>query len=240
MATELPSKYLPAVGYSDLPEPQRLTKYLGASVIILVTALGSGELIIWPYITSQVGMGLLWLAVVGFSMQFFLNMEITRYTLATGETDVTGFSRFWKPWGIIFALGAILPNFWPGWAASGARLFTFLFGLGDGAVPWIAAVQLFAIALAISAAPVVYQLLEKLDGVLVAIVMVFLVIAIIIATDASSWVNIAAKAPEGVSNMPRYLTELGPPPSSGQWPSRARAGQTTSCRATTCATRARA
>jgi hypothetical protein len=24
-------------------------------------------------------------------------MEIERYTLATGETAVTGFSRFWKP-----------------------------------------------------------------------------------------------------------------------------------------------
>ncbi len=42
-------------------------------------------------------MGLLWLAIVGFSVQFFLNMEIERYTLATGETTVTGFSRFWKP-----------------------------------------------------------------------------------------------------------------------------------------------
>ncbi|MDQ3638458.1 MAG: Nramp family divalent metal transporter [Actinomycetota bacterium] len=93
----MPSRYLPAVEYRDLPEPQRLTKYLGASVIILATALGSGELFIWPYITSQVGMGLLWLAIVGFSVQFFLNMEIERYTLATGETTVTGFSRFWKP-----------------------------------------------------------------------------------------------------------------------------------------------
>ncbi len=42
----MPSRYLPAVEYRDLPEPQRLTKYLGASVIILATALGSGELFI--------------------------------------------------------------------------------------------------------------------------------------------------------------------------------------------------
>jgi hypothetical protein len=32
--------------------------------------------------------------------QFFINMEIERYTLATGETAITGFSRFWKPWGL--------------------------------------------------------------------------------------------------------------------------------------------
>jgi hypothetical protein len=41
---------------------------------------------------------------VGFTMQFFLNMEIERYTLATGETAVAGFTRFWMPWGVIFIL----------------------------------------------------------------------------------------------------------------------------------------
>src|SRR4051812_26146710 len=84
LATELPSKYLPAVGYRDLPEPQGLRKYMGASIILTATALGSGELVLWPYITTQVGLGIVWLAVVGITMQFFLNMEIERYTLITG------------------------------------------------------------------------------------------------------------------------------------------------------------
>ena len=43
IASELPTKYLPGVEYRDLPEPQPLRKYLGASVILLATALGSGE-----------------------------------------------------------------------------------------------------------------------------------------------------------------------------------------------------
>jgi hypothetical protein len=47
IATELPTKYLPAVRYRDLPEPRSLRNYMGASVIILATALGSGELILW-------------------------------------------------------------------------------------------------------------------------------------------------------------------------------------------------
>ena len=74
-ATELPSNsVLPQVTYRDLPEPQSLRNYLGASVILLATALGSGELILWPYITTQVGLGLVWLSVLGISVQFFLNM----------------------------------------------------------------------------------------------------------------------------------------------------------------------
>src|SRR5918912_113136 len=117
-APELPTKYLPGVEYRDLPEPEPLRRYLGASVILLATALGSGELLIWPYITTQAGVGLLWLAFVGFTAQYFLNMEIERYTLATGETAVTGFTRMWRWWGLFFILGSILPNAFPGWATS--------------------------------------------------------------------------------------------------------------------------
>jgi hypothetical protein len=49
-------------------------------------------------------LGLVWLSVLGISVQFFLNMEIERYTLVTGETAVTGFSRMWVGWSVIFAL----------------------------------------------------------------------------------------------------------------------------------------
>jgi hypothetical protein len=207
LATELPSKYLPAVEYRDLPEPVPLRKIVGASVILLATAIGSGELIIWPYITTTVGVGLLWLAAFGFATQYFLNMEIERYTLVTGETAVTGFSRFWKPWGIVFALGAILPNAFPGWAASGATMITYL--IGGGSVPLIATIGLIAIGLAITVSPVVYQTLEKVEMVLVVIIVAFLLLAIVIATDASVWAGIVTEAPSGIANLPRYINELG-------------------------------
>jgi hypothetical protein len=32
-------------------------------------------------------------------MQYFLNMEIERYTLATGETALTGCGRYRRHWG---------------------------------------------------------------------------------------------------------------------------------------------
>jgi hypothetical protein len=58
-------------------------------VIAAGIGLASGEFILWPYITSQVGLVFLWAAVVGVVTQFFINMEIERYTLATGETALT-------------------------------------------------------------------------------------------------------------------------------------------------------
>src|SRR5918997_5988107 len=181
LATLLPSKYLPAVEYRDLPEPRGLRNYMGASVIILATALGSGELILWPSISTQVCIALVWLSVLGITVQFFLNMEVERYTLATGETAVTGFSRMWVGWAVFFVLGAVLPNTIPGWASSGSSLFTFIFGLGEGAIPIVATIFLISIALSVTLSPVVYQLLEKVQAVLVIVILVFIALAIFIA-----------------------------------------------------------
>ena len=55
-------------------------------------------------------------------------MEIERYTLATGETALTGFNRYWKYWGLVFAVMVYLQNLWPGWATSSATMLTYLFG----------------------------------------------------------------------------------------------------------------
>ncbi|MGH3366346.1 MAG: Nramp family divalent metal transporter [Nocardioidaceae bacterium] len=206
---ELPTKYLPGAEVRDLPEPKKLRNYLGASVIITATALGSGELILWPYITSQLGLGLAWLSLLGITMQFFLNMEISRYTLATGETAVTGFSRLWLPWGVVFMLGAILPNTVPGWAASGSEVFTFIFGLPSSAIPLICTIFLVSIGLAISVSPVIYQTLEKAEGVMVALILVFVVMAIFVATDASAWAQVVTAAPEGAGNLMGAIDELG-------------------------------
>ncbi len=170
-------------------------------MILAATAMGSGELIIWPFITTQVGIGLLWFMAIGFTTQYFLNMEIERYTLATGETAVTGFTRFWMPWGIFFILGAILPNAWPGWATSGATVLTFIFGWGEGARIPIAIIFLVAIGLALTLSPVIYQTLEKVQLVLIGIILLFVGVALFVATTGSAWASVVTEVPEGVGNF---------------------------------------
>jgi hypothetical protein len=186
--TALPSKYLPPVEFRDLPEPVPLRKVTGASVIILATAIGSGEMILWPYITTQVGFIFIWAAVVGFAIQFFLNMEIERYTLATGETAITGFTRFWKPWWWLFIVFALCQNFWPGWATGAATAATYVMGMGEDApvVP-ITIAALLAIGITLTLSPVVYQAVEKIQSVLVALILLFVVIAIPAATTGEAW-----------------------------------------------------
>src|SRR5215211_6575926 len=209
LATELPSNYLPAVEYRDLPDPRGLRKCLGASVILTAIAMGAGELLFWPDIVSQVGIALVGLPVLGITLQFFLNMEIERYTLVTGETAVTGFSRLWLGWGIVFILGAILPNILPGGVYIAADLFTFIFGLGANATPSVTTIFFLAIALLLTLLPMTYQVFEKIQAGFLAIILVFIVLAIFIATDASAWAGVVTKAPSGVANLPRYLKEIG-------------------------------
>jgi hypothetical protein len=191
-APEVRSDHLPPMEYKDMPEPLPLRKVLGPSVILAGIGVGSGEYILWPYISANAGIGFLWLAVVGVTIQYFLNMEIERYTLATGETAVAGFARFWKPWGIMFCAFTVIPNVWPGWGTAGATTFTYLIGGGNPNV--IAIIVLLAIGVALTTSPVVYQALERAEFFKVGLTIVFLAIAIIAAIRASAWADLGDNA----------------------------------------------
>ncbi|RRO20734.1 hypothetical protein EIL87_00375 [Saccharopolyspora rhizosphaerae] len=190
VAHELPSKFLPAAKYRDLPEPRTFRQIFGASIILTATAIGSGEFVLWPYITSQVGLVLMWAAVVGFFMQYILNMEIERYTLATGETAVTGFTRVWPPLGVLITVIAIIPNLWPGWATGAATIVTYVAGAG-APVP-IAIVAMVAIGAALTLSKVVYRTVERVEMVLVGGIAVFLVVALFVGTGLSDWAAFGA------------------------------------------------
>ncbi len=203
----MPSRNLPPAPFKDMPDPLPLRKILGPSVILAGLGVGSGEYIIWPYITTQVGPSLLWAAVLGVTVQFFLNMEIERYTLATGETAVSGFVRYWKPWGLIFCAFVLVPNIFPGWATSGVAIFGYLVGYGEGAVPYIAILVLISLAIALTTSPVVYQTLERAEFFKVGLTFVFLIVAIFAALEFSA-----------VRDLSTAVTEFGRIPTSDVLP----------------------
>ena len=184
-APEIPAKNLPPVPYRDLPEAPPLRKVLGPSVILVGVGIATGEYILWPYISSQVGLVFLWAVPIGVLMQYFINMEVERYTLATGETAVAGFIRMWKPLGIVMCLCAIIPNIWPAWATSASTVLTFLTGSGD--VNVIAVCALLAIGLTLTISPVVYQTLERIQFVKIGAVLLFLAVAVFAAIGAADW-----------------------------------------------------
>jgi hypothetical protein len=173
-----PSRNVPPMPYRDMPEPLSLGKMMGPSVILAGLGVGSGEYILWPFMASNVGLAFMWAAVVGVTLQFFLTIEIERYTLATGETAVVGFARYWKPFGIVFCILAVVPFIFPGWATSAVTIASFLGLLGEGAIPYVTIIVLLAMGIALTVSPVVYNTIEKAEFFKVGLTVVFLLIAI--------------------------------------------------------------
>jgi len=189
-----PTRYLPPPQVRELPqEPQRFVRLVGPGIIAAGVGLASGEFILFPYIASQVGLVFIWAALVGLITQFFINMEIERYALATGETALTGFSRYWRHWGLVFALLTYFANLWPGWATSSATLVTYIFG---GEPRWIAIGMLITIGLILTLAPVVYVALERAQMLKVAAVLLLFAVAAVVAIGASAWRDLPQVATE--------------------------------------------
>jgi hypothetical protein len=92
--------------------------------------MGSGEWLIGPAVAAQYGPTLLWITTVSVILQLFLNLEMIRYTLYTGEPIYTGFMRT-SPgptfWGWVYSLLGWLQIGWPGWAASAATALAALY-----------------------------------------------------------------------------------------------------------------
>jgi hypothetical protein len=198
-----PTRYLPGPEVRPLPEaPASTWRIVGPGVIAAGVGLASGEFILFPYVASQVGLVFVWAALVGLLTQFFLNMEIERYTLATGETALTGFSRFWRHWGLVFAILTYFANLWPGWATSSATLVTYLWG---GSARWIAMGMLLAIGLILTLAPVVYVALERAEMLKVAAVLLLIVVGSFFAISAAAW----SALPQIVTNASIPAEQLG-------------------------------
>jgi hypothetical protein len=184
-----------------------MRQVIGPSVLLLAGAIGSGEFVLWPYIVSQVGLAVVWLVVIGVLTQYFLNMEIERYTLATGETAVTGFTRLWKPWSYLFIVMTVVPWAWPGWASGGTTTLGFVFGLSPDVVPYITIAVLVLIGLILTVSPVVYQTVEKIQFFMVAVIVLFLLYIMFFLLGGEGYSALgqgfldADQIPDAVSNV---------------------------------------
>ena len=92
-ADVIPPGDLPPLRERDLPPPVPLRQMIGPSIILAGLALGSGEFMLWPYITFKSQFVFFWACLLAVVMQYFLNLEIMRWTLATGESAMTGIIR---------------------------------------------------------------------------------------------------------------------------------------------------
>lgn len=111
---------MPPWGVGELPEPPRFTwsswaTLLGPGLVLGGASIGGGEWLTGPRISALYGGSLLWLATLSIVGQVFYNVEISRYTLYTGEPILTGKFRvlpgpmFWLFVYLLLDFGSVFP-----------------------------------------------------------------------------------------------------------------------------------
>jgi hypothetical protein len=114
------SPEMPQWETADLIDAPKFTRrnwfaMLGPALVMGGAAIGGGEWLLGPLVTAKYGAALLWLATISVLGQVIYNIEISRYTLYTGEPIFTGKFRtmpgpkFWVCAYLIFDLGSIFP-----------------------------------------------------------------------------------------------------------------------------------
>ena len=88
---------------------------IGPGLVIGASAIGGGEWLAGPAVTAKYGGALLWVATVSIFFQVIYNIEISRYTLYTGEPIFTGKFRipphpmFWLVVYLLLDWGSVAP-----------------------------------------------------------------------------------------------------------------------------------
>jgi len=163
---------------------------LGPSFIILALGLGSGEVILWPYMASNYGLGIAWGAILGITFQYFINMEIERYALVKGESVFVGLHKLFKPVVYWFIFSTFLGFGIPGIIAASAKVFSVI--LGVESFKWIAIGLLLLIGLILSVGRTVYGLMEKITKVTILLGVPFIFILTLIITSKNDWFALLA------------------------------------------------
>ncbi len=172
------------------PGAPRLRQLLGPSFIILALGLGSGEVILWPYLTSNYGLGLAWGALAGITFQFFINMEIERYALVRGESVFVGISKFFRVAPYWFIASTFIGFGLPGIIAASAQVIATLFGWDD--FKWLAIGFLLLIGVILTVGKTIYGMMEKLTKSVIMIGVPSIFILAIIFSSKASWQALGA------------------------------------------------
>jgi Mn2+/Fe2+ NRAMP family transporter len=103
----------------------------GPGILMAATGVGAGDLLTPSFAGSQVGLVIVWAAVIGAALKLVLNEGIARWQMATGTTLLEGWNARLGPWfSWIFLLYFIIWSF-----AVGGALVSACGVAGDAVLP---------------------------------------------------------------------------------------------------------
>jgi len=189
---------------AELPRVPRVRHVVGPSAIMLGASLGSGETLFWPGLIARHGWAIYWAFWVGVFTQFFVNTELQRWTLATGESVFRSYVRVHRAWPWVFLVAGLLSLGWPGWAAGAAQVAATATGVAGSTILGLPAWKPLAVGLMLlvwlsyQASSVMYNAVEAFQ-----IGLLFVAIATAVALAAVSGAFLE------LGNLPSALGEIG-------------------------------
>jgi hypothetical protein len=167
------------------PPSLSIKKIIGPSFVILALGLGSGEVILWPYLVSNYGLGIAWGALLGITFQFFINMEIERYALVKGESVFVGIAKIFPKSVYWFIISTFIGFGLPGIIAASAKVLGAVLGVDD--FKWLAILMLVIIGLFLSGGKTVYDTMEKITKTIILIGVPFIFILALFLSSKTDW-----------------------------------------------------
>ena len=191
----------------DVPrkESRNWLMLIGPGLVMGASAIGGGEWLVGPLVTAKYGGALMWLAGISILAQGLYNLEVSRYTLYTGEPIFTGKFRtspgpwFWLP--VYFALD--LGSFFPYLAAAAATPVAVLLLQGELPNPgeneshwylvkWISTGIFLGATIPLIFGGKVYNSLKAVMSFKLVVVFGFLMFLAIFYSSSSTWIEICS------------------------------------------------
>lgn len=214
----------PPLEVVDLPSPEEVFKVkrigleevilfvIGPSLIALGISIGSGEWISGPLVVSQSGfIGIGWVILVSAILQVFYNVELARFTIATGEVPAVAFGRtwpgfkLWSPLALLLFFAAFILGSWA--VSAGQALFALFTGQPAVTAAEVEATRLLGIGallttfVFVSIGRRIERTLELVQGIFVIFMLISLTIVTLTIVPFSYWSEAVAS-----------LVTLAPPP----------------------------
>ncbi len=158
-----------------LPVVPHWRRMFGVGAVALGLALGSGELILWPHLVTKFGLGILWGALLGILFEYFINQEVARHSLATGESFFMSSGRILPKLAFFWLLSAFLLYIWPGWSGAMGATLVALFGWGSATI-WSWA-SLALILFFVLTGKKTYNVMENMIKITVSAFFILLIVA---------------------------------------------------------------
>lgn len=174
---------------------------VGPGIIVLGASIGSGEFLLGPAAFVRHGLSILWVTLIAIILQTIFNLELMRYTLATGESVFTGFMRTGPSstfWAWVYSILYFLQVGWPAWAGTAAGAIFFLFekrlavAEDAGAVYAISVVTFFACVLILLVGRRIERTLEMLNWILVVVALGSFLALALLYVPAPTWFSAIA------------------------------------------------